>query len=745
MDTSALISSATRPLRLRKRGDLRAQRHRYLGRFYWVVKEPISLKYFRFQEEEFAILQLLNGRRSLAQIKEQFEAAFPPQKVTLSDIHQFVAQLHRSGLVISDAPQQGQSLYRRSGEVQRREWLQRLTSVLAMRFKGVDPERFLNRSYPYVRWLFHPVTVILCLLLAAGALLLVTVQFDTFQQRLPAFHEFFGPRNWLLLALVLAVTKILHELGHGFSCKHFGGECHEIGVMLLVLTPCLYCNVSDSWLLPNKWQRAAIGAAGIYVELMLAALATFIWWFTQADTLINLLALQVMFICSVSTILFNGNPLLRYDGYYILSDILEIPNLRQKSSQILGRLAGRWCLGLELPENPFLPQRNHLLFASYTIASTVYRWVVVFSILFFLNKVFEPYGLKVLGQMIMLFGLFGLIVMPLYQIFRFLRVPGRIDQVKRKNVLITAGVAAAPIAFVLLVPLPCHVDCAVEIRPRNSRLIFVKVPGQIAEGGVEAEAGKFVEEGAPLIRLVNHELELSVAELSGKIAQQEAQLAGMQAQRAIDPAGVGDLPAAKRALEALNIQLRKKEEDLAELTIQAPTSGTVLPAPSRPDEAPADGRLPSWSGSPLDPENEGAFLDESVQICELGDPARMDAVLIIEQGDVEWVSQKQTVWIKLDAYTGESLEGEISDIAENRLEVAPAGLSQQAGGELATRTDASGVQRPLHTSYVALVPIDNSDDRLRSGMRGRAKLRVAPRTLGQRLQRLLMRTIRFDM
>ena len=122
---------------------------------------------------------------------------------------------------------------------------------------------------------------------------MVAVQYDVFYARLPTFHEFFDPRspdNWIYLALTMGVVKVLHELGHGLSCKHFGGECHEIGFMLLVLTPCLYCNVSDSWMLPNKWQRAIIGAAGMYVEVVLASIATFLWWFSDRATLLNNLA-----------------------------------------------------------------------------------------------------------------------------------------------------------------------------------------------------------------------------------------------------------------------------------------------------------------------------------------------------------------------------------------------------------------------------------------------------------------------
>ena len=112
--------------------------------------------------------------------------------------------------------------------------------------------------------------------------MLVLVEFETFRSKLPEFHQFFSLYNAFLLTVTLAFTKVLHEFGHGLSCKHFGGECHEMGVMILVLTPCLYCNVSDSWMLPNKWHRAAIGAAGMYVELVMASICTFIWWFSRA-------------------------------------------------------------------------------------------------------------------------------------------------------------------------------------------------------------------------------------------------------------------------------------------------------------------------------------------------------------------------------------------------------------------------------------------------------------------------------
>ena len=299
----SLLSSSARKLALRKRPDLSARRHHYLGRSYWIVKDPIGLNYYRFQQEEFAILEMLDGQTSMDEIKERFEAQFPPQKITLDELQQFLGMLHRSGLVIAAVGGQGQQLLRRRKERRRKELVQALSNILCIRFKGFDPERCLGWLYPKVRWFFTPTAVALCLLLLLSAVAQVTVQFSTFRSRLPAFHEFFNFYNGLWLLVVLGVIKVLHEFGHGLTCKHFGGECHEMGIMILVLTPCLYCNVSDSWMLPNKWHRAAIGAAGMYVELVLASICTYIWWGSQPG-LLNNLCLNVMFISSVSTVMF---------------------------------------------------------------------------------------------------------------------------------------------------------------------------------------------------------------------------------------------------------------------------------------------------------------------------------------------------------------------------------------------------------------------------------------------------------
>ena len=150
----SLVSSSARPVALRKRPDLTARKQTYQGQVYWVIKEPVGLNYFRFQEEEFAILEMLDGKTSLDEIKKRFEAQFPPQKITLGELHHFIGTLHQSGLVIANVPGQGHQLKKRRDERRRKELLSALTNILAIQFKGIDPDRLLNRIYPWVRWFF---------------------------------------------------------------------------------------------------------------------------------------------------------------------------------------------------------------------------------------------------------------------------------------------------------------------------------------------------------------------------------------------------------------------------------------------------------------------------------------------------------------------------------------------------------------------------------------------------------------
>ena len=515
-----------------------------------------------------------------------------------------------------------------------------------------------------------------------------------------------------------------------------------MGMMLLVFTPCLYCDVSDSWMLPSKWKRAAIGAAGMYVEVIIASIATYLWWNSHAG-IFNQLCLDVMFVSSVSTILFNANPLLRYDGYYILSDLLEIPNLRQKATNILGRLASRWCLGIKQPDDPFLPQRNRGLFALYAVASSVYGWIVSLSIFLFVWSVFKPYRLEVLGQVLAGAALWGLVVKPVQEMIRFLNVPGRRDEVKAINLVATCVVAAAVAAAIALIPLPQRVWCAAELRPRGEETVYVTVPGRLESLAVKP--GQVVKKGDELARLSSIDLDLAIAELEGKASQSRSRLNSLERERFTDPAAGLEIGTVEETLKSVEEQLEKKRKDRGELVLLAPRDGLVLPAASVAPPKDGSGRLPAWSGHSLDERNLGATFLEGTVLCMVGDPRTFEAVMVVDQSEVEFVANGQQVDLKLDAFPWQTFSGTVDEIAETHIETSPERLSVKAGGQVPTETTAEGREMPISTSYEAMMSLDDPDSLFTPGMRGTARIKVGSRTVGQWLLRLLWQTFNFRM
>ncbi len=740
----SLVSSSSRPLTVRKRPDLTASRHRYQGTGYWVVKEPVGLQYFRFHDEEYFILNMLDGHISLQQIKDGFEQRFAPQKITFGDLQQFIGMLHRSGLVISNSPGQGKQLRERGRKKKNKELLGKLANVFALRWRGFDPEKLLNAMLVPFGWIFTVPALFGFLVLFTCASLLLASQYDTVYAKLPTFQQFFAADRWLILAATMAIVKVIHEFGHGLSCKKFGGECHEIGFMLLVFTPCLYCNVSDSWMLPNKWKRVWIGAAGIYVEMILASIAAFVWYFTESGTTINDLCLNMMFLNVVSTVLVNGNPLLRFDGYYILMDMLEIPNLRQKSTEVLKRWFQSTCLGLELQDDPFMPTRGKLFFGMFTIASVIYRWVVVFSICWFVMQVLEPYGLQALGRMLATAGFAGLVAQPVIQTWKFVRTPGRLAKVKRKHLLTTLAIAGVVLAAVCYVPLPHHVDCAFEIRPSEAGAVYAGTGGQLVRA---VTPGTQVNEGDTVAVLQNPDLQIRWAELKGEEQVAEVQLKNVKLRSRDDRELVAQLETQEELLESIRHVLSKTQEEIDRLDVKARRSGYVYPPPHRKPQDSGDGRLPGWTGSPLEPENRGALLTADDLICEIGKPDAFEAVLVIDQGDMQLVTTGQSVDLKLDSLRLSTFSGELTEVSQSTLSSASMALSSQTGGDLQTEMDPrTGALKPRNVSYQGRVPLLSTEFEIpfRPGYRGSAKIHVAPMSLGTRLWRLIAQTFNFE-
>lgn len=738
---TVLANHASPPIKLRMRGDLVCTRQSYQGVEYWVVKEPLAQKFYQFPPHVYFLLTQLDGRKSAEEILDDYHRRFAPKRIKPEELQQLLQRFHRDSLVVADASHQGFELLKRGRKNWWMETFQKFTNILAVRFRGVDPDRFLGALTYYTGWLFTPLAGLGVGILALVALLSVLINWNEFQANLPGFDQFFNAQKWYLFAIVLAVTKIFHELGHGVSCKKFGGECHEIGFMLLVMTPCLYCNVSDSWRLPSKWQRATIGAAGMYVEVILATIATFVWWFVQPG-LVQDICLQVMLVSSVSTVLFNGNPLLRFDGYYILSDLLEIPNLHQRSSRALNTLLGRHWLGLKMPPDPMLPRNRLLAFALFIVASFLYRGFVLFSILVFLTRWLEPYGLETVGQSLAWFSLAGMIGWPGYRLYRFFAVPGRMMQIKPKQFAVVSVISAVVIAIVLFTPWPHSIRCRVVLMPMAMETVYAQEGGVLRE--LFVKPGEQVLQGQLLARLENLDLDLEIQQVVSDRDQAAKQREIMQ--RA--SADISDNFEYIQQLAVLTSELLKHEEVLenlklrqAELELRAPIAGTVIAAPFA-ENVPGELDTPLVDRQPiLLGQQQGTTLVRGQRLCEVVDQSQWQAVLLLSESQIEWLQMDAATRVMLHAHPGQVWESKITTVGvsdrllnrQTRMEGPDVMQSRVRVPDLLTELVAKSDQEAIQ--YFAQAPVTISGIQPRIGEDGQGRIFTGNRSLASRIWR----------
>lgn len=739
----SMRSSDKRPIQLRSRRDLVIQEMMYQGETSWVVKDPVAMKFFRVQEAEKIALQMLDGTNSYQQILDQLERSFPDLTLRIEEVHGLVNSFHTNGLLISNAPGQAAPLQIKRNKELKQKATQLLMSLMSLRFPGVDPERFLNWLYPKVSWFFTKTFTVFALMTCFAAAALILVNLEEFYRRLPEFQQFFNLKNIFFMATIMIVTKSIHELGHGLMCKHFGGECHEIGFMLLVLTPAMYCNTSDSWLLPNKWHRIAIGAAGMYVEIVMAAICTFIWWYTQPGV-IHYMALNTIFLCSVSTLLFNANPLLRYDGYYMLSDYLEIPNLGQKSKTAMISKLRTWGLGMKPVNSRMMPKKAHAAFALYSVASFVYRWFIMLVIFWFIIKIFEPYGMEVIGHAMVVMSLVGMVGIPLYKLIKFFLYPGRFREVKMFRLAVSVALIAILGFCAFTIPIPHNVSASFVVTPIDAANVFVTQPGVLTK--VNFEAGDKVRKGDVIAELENLDHQIALERLRGELAGYQAELASLEIRGKQTQDSSRLINTANANIASVESQIAITEKIVSELKLVATRDGEIIPPPNIIEQPRSLGRgLVVWSGTPLDPENREAFLNPQTLYCVVGDPKKMRAMVVIDESDAKLVSSGQEVTLMLDEHVGDKLKGEITFVSRDALGELPRELSITNGGPVAGVPVAGGKEIPLIPHYEATVALQDTDDvELVTGFRGQAKIRVGKAPLAQQIIRYIKTVINFS-
>jgi len=731
---------AERPIALRRRRDLIIVEQQFRGERHWIVKDPLTLRFARLREFEYAMFNALDGRIGIAELVELFETRFAPQRIRADEVSRFVTSLHQLDLLISEAPGQGEVLVERRGKRRFRSFWTKFLNPLSIRFSAVDPTAAFDVLLPIARRLFSPAAVAFAIALFVVAAAAIGVRWNAFAAELPSAQEFLTPGNLLLVGCVLAAIKVWHEFGHGLACRTFGGECRDLGVMLLIFTPCLYCDVTDAWRFPSRWRRMAVAAAGMYFEFLLAASAALIWA-TAEPGLISRIALMVVVVSSVSTLFFNGNPLLRYDGYYILSDLLEVPNLAQRSASAFRQLLLRGMFGKDAPLDPLAPVGKQRWYLLYAVSSTLYRWGLTIAIVVMLVAAARPYRLENLSRFVGLVMLGSVVAAPLLYMRQILPRRG-FEKLRRGRVSVAAVVLLVVVALLCVLPLPHSVIAPLELQLRGAKPAYVEIAGRVVEQPVRY--GGTVDEKTTLVHLENHQLDLEVERLEGKCIRLRLDKKALEDEAFVKPDAAAALAQTDELLKSLEAQLEEKKLDQGRLAPQAGRTGTLYPPPLVPTAGSGDD-LTTWTGRPLDPINLGCTLDVGTALGTIGDPTMWQAAIVLDQEDVDLVHEEDEVEILLEALPEQLLGGTIAEKALGELRDSPRRLSHKSGGELATKTQGSSTEAPVSTSYLARVDLIDPDGKFRQGWRGTARIRVTPKPLAVRWWRSLSRTFHFEL
>ena len=496
MSGKAIFSSSwyrVRQIRPRLRSNAKIHRHLYRGETWHVLQDLTTERFFRFTPSVYSVVGMMTGRRTVEELWEEACTQLGDDAPTQDEMIQLLSQLYQADVLQCDVPPDAAELLKRHETQTRRKWQSNILSVFSWRFPLLDPERFLQFMMPVVRPLFSWFGALLWLsVLIPGIIIFGTHWTDLTQGVL---DRVFLADNILLLWLVFPVIKACHEFGHAFTTRAFGGEVHEMGVMLLVVTPVPYVDASSASAFQQKWRRCLVGAAGMVVELFIASLALF-FWVNAEPGVMRTLAYNTIFIAGASTLFFNGNPLLRYDGYYILSDLIEIPNLRNRSNAYLLYLCERYLFGNKDSEAPAATPSERTWFVCFGILSFVYRIFVVTAILLFIASKFFGLGLLLAGAATIVW-----FITPLYKGATFLFSNPRLRSVRIRALTVTVLLILLFVGFLGFVPMPYRTGAEGVIWIPEESLVRAGADGFIVSLLSQPDAQ--VEKGTALIQLTN--------------------------------------------------------------------------------------------------------------------------------------------------------------------------------------------------------------------------------------------------
>jgi putative peptide zinc metalloprotease protein len=659
------------------REDLIIRRRVFGDDVRYVVKDPLTREFFTIDEVSHTLLTLCDGRRDLHEISEAASRFFPPPGVDPITVLNF-CESYRPFHFFEDAWQRNTLLIARRRTSRMRRLRQTLANPLEIHLPAWDPDRFFDRIVHPLRFLFTGKALLVYAALIVSALWISSTHSRDFMLSFGELWVIKGKTllGILVLWLTLFFTVVLHEFGHGLTCKHYGGEVHKMGFLFLYFNPCLYCDVTESYFFEDRRKKHAVTMGGGIVDLLTASVATLVWFFTSPDLFLNEVAHRVAIFNGVSGILVNYNPLMRYDGYFLLSDHLGIPSLREDSMQFLG---GRIRALLGLPhEEESRTRRERKIFWIYGILAVCYSIFVLWFILRVVGGwlIGRFHGVGYLVTFALVFLMTRRYARSLAGFIRFVGLD-KAAHFRRRRLAYFGGAAALLAAFFFL-PCPRHVQGRFAFLPGEEAALRAEEPAVIES--VLADEGNLVPAGTAPVLLRSVAVEREGGQARALLAASEAgraaaQVAGDASQAAVYAAGTD----AGRAIEEHSAARARR------LSPVAPFPGVVLTR-----------RLREAVGSACQPGDT---------LCLLGDLRTLRAEVLLDERDYGRLWPDGAVELRTQANPGNRLRGRLESVAP------------VASGD--------GVRR----IYRLLVRVENDRGALRPGVTGVARFdagRVPP-------------------
>jgi putative peptide zinc metalloprotease protein len=631
--------------RIRLRPSVQIRKQYYRGERWHVAQDPFTHGFFRFSAEAHAFVARLDGSRTVEEIWRHCLELNGERAPGQGEVISMLAQLYQANLIVSDVPPDTARLFERQKKHKQRELRSRLLSVFFLRLRLWDPDSFLKRTLPYLGWVFTPAAAILWVLVVGTGLAMALGDWDRLRDQSAGVLE---PGNLLLLYLAFGLAKVVHEFGHAYTCRRFGGEVHAMGLTLLVFTLVPFVDTTAAWAFRERSRRVLVGLAGMIPELFLAGVAAMVWANTGAG-LLNGICYNLMLVASISTVLFNANPLLRFDGYYILADLTDTPNLQQRSQQQLLHVVESRVFGGRLSTGPARTRREGSLLVTYAIASWIYRILITWTLIILVAD--KYFGLGLAAAAIAFFGTF---LMPIGMAVRYLTREPRIERVRRRAWTISLASAATVLVFLSLVPFPRRFRAPGLLRAEHYTKVIAESAGYVETVAVPSRTP--VAAGDLLLTLRNPELDFQIA--AGE-AELEATLALERKVLRESPARIETV---RRRLESIRGRLGELQRDRAALAFRSRQAGTWI--------------------SPRAEDYPGVWVPRGTAVGEVVDNRSFEFLAIVSQPTARELfgDEIQRAEIRFPGEAEETLAVNAWRVVPGRQDVLPSPALGWAGG-----------------------------------------------------------------